>query len=506
MLAFWNSGEQKSTTGLDILGIRQQDQFLEQQWVAGITTISFRARYLSLLPWVIAEFWRRETGTGSATFDRNRFVAATRRLEFIVLACSHATRTGKNIGPGVLGADLHAADIGSLLAGQAVEIPADRGGATYGTYANTCRSFGLLQNGDEVLPVRLSPRGQAIHALRQQACTGSALAAAVFDGGSINLDLARREASLFSINAVPDLVVECKALRQALSEPFSEAPAPKAAYERFRGTARWIFNELRSAPNWSANLIARAYEAALNSDDPDPVVLAWAEYELRRRAHFSLELLLSAVTTTITEMDGGGLDDMMARWRRRAAPLPAFTKLGVIEPTATLASMLCSLPADATISDPLQTAPFTNQAPDGQALSAALLLGMLERQTANLRASGKLPDHRHYLERAFAIIIDGRDRGIWSTVRQLCQLVVSRHLETTLRKMGAGQKCSLRFFPEGERLVPTGYAVSPGYSGDRLGNVLNMCADLGWLQRLPSGFALAGDGRAALDDGVFDAR
>ena len=69
--------------------------------------------------------------------------------------------------------------------------------------------------------------------------------------------------------------------------------------------------------------------------------------------------------------------------------------------------------------------------------------------------------------------------------------------------MGSGQKCSLRFFPEGARLAPTGFGVSASYSGDRLGNVLNIAADLGWLDRGPEGFVISADGQAALTAGAF---
>ena len=108
---FWNSGEKNKIKGLDILGARRYDQSLERNWVSGITTISIRARYLTFLPWVLAEFYQREiekSSDGQAEFDDKKFKAVLQRMEFIVLASSKlGSEWGENGNTyGVLGSDL----------------------------------------------------------------------------------------------------------------------------------------------------------------------------------------------------------------------------------------------------------------------------------------------------------------------------------------------------------------------------------------------------------------
>ena len=69
MTIFWGNDLTEDTVGLDILGLRAVDQAIESKLVNGITTISLRGRYFSLLPWALAEFFTLETAGGKATFD-----------------------------------------------------------------------------------------------------------------------------------------------------------------------------------------------------------------------------------------------------------------------------------------------------------------------------------------------------------------------------------------------------------------------------------------------------
>jgi len=63
---------------------------LERDWVAGITTISFRARYLTLLPWLLAELYGYELKRrdGKAVITEERLSEVLARLKFVMLAAS----------------------------------------------------------------------------------------------------------------------------------------------------------------------------------------------------------------------------------------------------------------------------------------------------------------------------------------------------------------------------------------------------------------------------------
>ena len=85
MIIAWGDGLLDTTQGLDILGVRGIDQAVELALVNGITTISQRARYLSILPWALGEFLGEHVTEG---FDWDSLMIYLRRIEFVTLAAS----------------------------------------------------------------------------------------------------------------------------------------------------------------------------------------------------------------------------------------------------------------------------------------------------------------------------------------------------------------------------------------------------------------------------------
>jgi hypothetical protein len=255
-------------------------------------------------------------------------------------------------------------------------------------------------------------------------------------------------------------------------------------------TTLLAFGEIQGAPQSAGELIRSAYKAVINGSQSgsDATVRAWAEYELRRLVHFGLELLLSALTDTLIDLTAGSVERVVAEWNTNQ-PLPPFLYTILPHNGPVMATSLLEVEAilndDPITCRPTDTGTPRDLAPDNRALYALALLISCAKRTTGLR-NDQRPSPRgdqDYLERTFGILKSDSSRTVGETLTVLLkQAVIEPHLSATLRKMGQGQKCSLRFYTEGDLLRPTGTLVRAGYSGDRLGNLLRMWADLGHLE------------------------
>jgi len=503
MQIFWNDGEREKIKGLDILEVRQLDQAIEKEWVSGITTISIRARYLSLLPWALTEYFRSRFVKPDSTtvWDKDDLSKTLRRMEFVTLAATKAGEEGGEAGGtfGALGSDLFDDEIDQLFSEGRVQIPDNKGGASLGTYAAPCRAFGLLGQSTEADSlVTVPPRGEAIHTCRKNSLEGSPLTSAIINGGDLTLDDLQHSGHLFSLNGLSASPEEQTLLKEALWFPFFDDQPVNLAYDRFRATCRWVRDGCQNDPRSSSELIAWNYYQLVTQGkvEASGVSSAWGEFELRRRVHFAFETLLSACVETLMDLTEGTLGNVIAQWGEHAK-LPQFTEsacgLSSLIWSSTVKEVESDLKPDAFLGSPVNAASVRSMSAISRAAFGILSLIAARQQTEALFLNGTFAERDHRLEEAFQLIQSRRSIPISKLVAELLErVVVPAHLNTTLRKMSQGQRCSLRFFPEGELLRPTGTKVAAGYSGDRLASVFEVLADLG--------IAARGNGRRLVFD------
>jgi hypothetical protein len=501
MQTFWNSGEHEQIRGLDILGLRQLDQQLESRWVAGITTISYRARYLSLLTWAIAEFYQHELklGDGSSVFKYERLVAVLARLKFVILAATTMAKEWGESGDthGALGSVFYANQLHEFTINKEFALPSTNGGDVYGTYVMPCRSFGLLLDSpgsSDGAPVGVGPRGQRLHSIRAGMPGCDNIRDLLLEGGTLSVESLRPAGQHFSLNGLKDEPIECTLLIESMFEPYPGGPEVAAGYGRFNETARWAAGFIKESGLHPSDIIANNFRKVLRAS-PDwisGVELAWMEHELRRRVHYACELFLADVAGTLRDLMSGTIGAISSHWVRAQGLSPVVREvLGIqaIDPKITLGDLLARMPDGAFLDGPLRIGDGRNQAVGGnQALYGLALLMSTYRSTERLRSLGKIENRHHYMEVAFDLIDQNKSNTLEHVLRVFSlRLAVTPHLATTLRKMGQGQQCSLRFYSEGDVLHPTGVVTRPGFSGSRLDNVLGMLADVGLCDRLADG-------------------
>jgi hypothetical protein len=506
---FWNQGEKQVTMGLDILGYRQVDQSVEKEWVSGITTISYRARYMSLVPWVMAEYYDRRGLGGEdnvAEPDYDELQSLLRRLEVVVLACTrHDDAASGNYTGGLIGPEIYVDELAAIERGESVTLELTRGGASYGTYVSPCRAFGLVAY--ENLPgswaPKLTPRTSGMRACRQTLAEGSQLASIVMNGGQISPEMIAAEGHLFSTAGLTEdrCEPERKLLIDAMFQP--EATQDANQYDRFAQTVRLALTAVHSGVSRSPHIISGTYASVCQAapSNLNDVTLAWTTYELHRRVHFALELLLNAVTSIVVDHDGATLNDVIAEWTTDDWPgeLDVYLDSSDFDWSMPLRRFVESVKDEPFLSGPVERNTGRRMPTCGaKAIFAIALLCATWRQTQRLR-SGEQPlqGPQAGMWRAFPIIDQALDKPLSAALLELTnRCVVETHLTTTLRKMGHGMKCSLRFFPDGRVLRPTGIEVMAGYSGDRLGNVMGMLRDLGFIAA--DGGELTADGESLL--------
>lgn len=100
-------------------------------WVAGITTISNRARYLSLLTWVIGFYHQSLVTDEHGEFAVESYwpglTKCLARLEFLTLLCTRSGSSWEETGQttGMIGPDVHAEALTQFLEDSTTAIPED---------------------------------------------------------------------------------------------------------------------------------------------------------------------------------------------------------------------------------------------------------------------------------------------------------------------------------------------------------------------------------------------
>ena len=495
MVVFWNEGVAETNAGLDILGVRGADQSHEARLTGGITTISARARYLSLLPWFLDEWYRRALEGGRARHDEDAQAAALRRLEKVVLL---ATVVGKDLGEtgdirGVLGSDLWAEDIAEVERGGSIDLTATKGGASLGTYVQPCIQLRLLLDS---APLGVPAAGRELADARREALRGTPIVDSIFRGGTIDRATAVAVAPHFSINGL--LAPESARERDALAGFVTVASTASLG---LGATVRWALAAAAEQPVAPATLIAESFRLATvaGSSIAGPA-LAYAQYDLLRRVHFALELCLQAISAELYEAGPRDVRSIARRFGR--TPLQVLVDLAIATNAASLGDRTLGDFAADLNGQTLVERPIVNEARRSfpQSSQAAYALALLVAAVDAARVNAELtPREDGVARRAMAIVEGAQTRGAQDVLQDVLAFVVERHLFTTFRKMAAGQPCSLRFVSDGRRLQRTDQGTRAGMSGHRLTNVMVILSDLGFLTRSADGFSLTERGRALLN-------
>lgn len=493
-MIFWNEDVLDDTQGLDILGIRALDQGLEANLVNGITTISARGRYFSILPWAIKQFYVEHLKAGRP-FVASELGAYLHRVEFLVIAATLNDPHGKP-GGAILGSDVYSDEMKRLKAGQAASFPDAKGSRMLNTYYNPCKAIGLLDDGNaNGLPYKLSPRGDEIWVARNEALEGSRILTALYTQDILDVETVEIAVSHFSLASLDPSSSEATLLRSAFHTPWKASPgyeqAVQARYMRFTETREWIDARIQDGETSANRILSENFKSCSQADQSVRSSAAWAEFEWRRRQHYALELLLSSFCGILKLAGDASIDGVLAVVREQTEQSDDLADLW---PQArqswrgSARNAVDSVPADLMLGKALPFSSFNQQKSSQQMLGAFALLSTLEKQTRNFRTVDLEKSEISTSDLALKLIIRASDEPFEILLRKLVETcAVLPHLKVTLRKMSNGQKCSLRFFPDGNLLRLTANQTGAGFSGSRLDNTLGIFVDIGVLTRNSDG-------------------
>ncbi|WLB53900.1 hypothetical protein [Bradyrhizobium japonicum] len=472
----WGSRLSSETKGLDVLGIRALDQNIEASLTNGITTISIRARYISILAWAIGQYFVDESAGGQVHHDKDGRAVYLNRVRFMVLAATFVDQGASRIG--AMGSDYYVAEMAALVAGNTVRLPETGSLAMLNTYFGPSSALGLVESRPESsgLPFGLTARGTAMYHERDKRLQGTGLIELLRNGGELDFETAQTAIPAFSLDMTSEFGGEAELLRQALTEawvPRNSLAATRVAqsYQKMRNTCTWLDRELESQHLSANQLIARNYDRTV-LQRANGIEHEWASFEWHRRVHFALELLLAAVTKTLLNHGSMSITQVVATWSARTTSEPLAAHWN--SPVKVAAALV---PRGRFRGGLLKPGEFQFD-PEVQALRA---FEVLVSQAYDAQAIGET--HRSNgptapAARAIEILENG-DGTLAEVLLVICdECVAQRHIANTMRKMGNHQDCSLRFYPDGPVLVPTGIDFTPNYSGSRLQNTMRILADL----------------------------
>jgi hypothetical protein len=345
----------------------------------------------------------------------------------------------------------------------------------------------------------------------------------VFEGGAVDRDLILLHGQPFSLNALAASPEETLALRRAFSgENGKDDDLEQMEGSPFQETLRWLLRTLQKSRLASSQLstntmIAVPHRCPEGTND-SVIAHQWGEVEFRRRVHYGLELLLSAFSRELKDMSHEGspaatIEEAVARWTEDAPACEVITELW---PSAgrnwavVAGAALADITTDRLWREPITRAKFHGVTQRDQALGGIMLLWTCSAMDCRENGAPAFSQFNSAGDHALTIVRQamanthagdaipiGRLADL--AARLLSEVVVPAHLTVTLRKMGAGLDCSLRFFPDGDRYRSTGIVTTPGFSNDRLTNVMTMLADIGLLTVADGEFSLSVHGKAMLE-------